>query len=119
MPTERKFDYPEFTFDAVSPELPCDAAWLANCFLELNIPGWRPWDIEIKNEWQGLAPLHYQYSDQQLPWKQTLPALQYQREFHFDSAHAACFRHQWPAHYKNNRPLIFFVRDPRGALNQR
>jgi len=109
-------DYPDFTFDVVSPELPSGAAWLANCFLELNIPVWRPWDIEIDNEWRRLAPFHYQYSDRLQPWKQTLPALQYLREYHFNPGHAACIHHQWPFSYKKKRRLIFFVRDPRDAL---
>ena len=109
-------DYPDFTFNVVSPELPCGVAWLANCFLELNIPVWRPWDIEIDNEWKRLAPFHYQYAASQQPWKQTLTALQYLREYHFRPAHAACFRHRWPISYENKRRLIFFVRDPRDAL---
>lgn len=109
-------DYPGFTFDVVSPELPCGAAWLANCFLELNVPVWRPWDIEIENEWKRLAPFHYQYADVQLPWKQNLPALQYLREFHFKAEYAAFINHRWPFPYEQSRPLIFFVRDPRDAL---
>ncbi|MCP4047244.1 MAG: sulfotransferase domain-containing protein [Gammaproteobacteria bacterium] len=116
VPTVCAVDYPGFTFDVVSPELPCGAAWLANCFLELNIPVWRPWDYEIDNEWKRLAPFHYQYADNQQPWKQTLPALQYLREFQFNPAYAACFHHQWPISYRRKRRLIFFVRDPRDAL---
>ncbi len=116
MPTACAIDYPDFTFDVISPELPCGVAWLANCFLELNIPVWKPWDIETKNEWQRLAPFHYQYTARQLPWKQTLPALQYLHEYQFNPKHAACFRHQWPLAYENKRQLILFVRDPRDAL---
>lgn len=116
MPPVYARDYPDFTFDVVSSELPCGAAWLANCFLELNIPVWQPWGIQIKNEWQRLAPFHYQYKATKQPWKQTLPALQYLREYHFEAAHAACFHHQWPLEYEKTRRLIFFVRDPRDAL---
>ena len=109
-------DYADFTFDVVSPELPCGVAWLANCFLELNIPVWRPWDLEIDNDWNRLAPFHYQYTDSQEPSKQTLPALQYLREFQFNPDYAPYFRHQWPISCKPKRRLIFFVRDPRDAL---
>lgn len=109
-------DYRDFTFDVVSPELPCGVAWLANCFLELNIPVWHPWNIEINNEWQRLAPFHYQYNAKCEPWKQTLPALHYLRKFQFNSESVACFRHQWPLAYEKRRPLVFFVRDPRDAL---
>ena len=116
VPTVCIDDYPDFTFDVVSPELPCGAAWLANCLLEMKIPVWRPWDIEIDNEWKRLAPYLYQYSDREQLWKQTLPALRYLREFHFNPGHAACIRHQWPFSYQNMRRLIFFVRDPRDAL---
>jgi len=116
VPTICVEDYPDFTFDVVSPELPCGAAWLANCFLELNVPVWRPWDYEIDNEWKRLAPFHYQYTASQQPWKQALPALQYEHEYHFNPGHAACFRHQWPFAYEKKRRLIFFVRDPRDAL---
>jgi hypothetical protein len=109
-------DYPDFTLDVVSPELPCGAAWLANCFLELNIPVWRPWDTDVDDEWKRLAPFHYQYTASQQPWKQILPALQYLREYQFNPGHAACFRHQWPIAYDKKHRLIFFVRDPRDAL---
>jgi len=109
-------DFPEFTFDVVSPELPCGAAWLANCFLELNISAWNPWGIEVEKEWKRLAPYHYQYTASEQPWKQTLPALEYMREFQFEPGYAACFGHQWPNAFENNRPLVFFVRDPRDAL---
>ena len=116
VPTICVEDYPDFTFDVVSPELPCGAAWLVNCFLELNIPVWRPWNIETDNEWKRLAPFHYQYADSQQPWRQTLPALQYMREFQFNPEYAARVRHQWPVSYEKKRRLIFFVRDPRDAL---
>ena len=109
-------DYADFTVDVISPELPCGVAWLANCLLELNVPVWQPWDIQIENEWQRLAPFHYQYKAKLQPWKQTLPALQYLRKYHFEPAHAARFRHQWPFEYEPPRRLIFFVRDPRDAL---
>ena len=116
VPTNCVEDYPDFTFDVVSPELPCGVAWLANCLIELNIPVWQPWDTEVDNEWKRLAPFHYQYTASQQPWKQTLPALQYLREYKFNPRHAACFRHQWSHAYEKKRRLIFFVRDPRDAL---
>jgi hypothetical protein len=117
--TEQKIfavDFPEFTFGVVSPELPCGAAWLANCLLELNISAWHPWDIEVDNEWKRLGPFHYQYAAQELPWQQTLPALKYLREFQFKPGYVAHFCHRWPIEIETKRPLIFFVRDPRDAL---
>ncbi len=116
MPAVCARDYRDFTFDVVSPELPCGAGWLANCLLELNIPVWQPWGFEVNNEWQRLAPFHYQYKAKCEPWKQTLPALQHLREYQFSSESAACFRHQWPLAFGKRRPLVFFVRDPRDAL---
>ena len=116
VPTSCVEDYPDFTFDVVSPELPCGAAWLANCFLELNIPVWNPWNVEVENEWKRLSPFHYQYTASQQPWRQVLPALQYLREYQFNPKHAASFRHQWPFAKEKGRRLIFFVRDPRDAL---
>jgi len=116
VPTNCVEDYPDFTFDVVSPELPCGAAWLANCLIELNIPVWCPWNVEVDNEWKRLAPFHYQYTASQQPWKQILPALQYLREYRFNPEHAACFHHQWPITNEKGRRSIFFVRDPRDAL---
>lgn len=110
-------EYPQYDVEVVSPELPCGAAWLANCLLELDVPLWNCWDIDTRHEWQRLAPFRYRYVADHLPWRQTLAALVVGRRFRFLPSPVPHFNHRWPVDLDARRPVIVFVRDPRDALH--
>ncbi len=109
-------DHASATAQVISPELPCGAAWLANCLLELNVAVFQPWGICLQDEWARLAPNTYQYTDAQHHWRQTLPAYRCHRVFKFIPHTRVDFAHQWPEHGSHNGALIFMVRDPRDML---
>jgi len=109
-------DFPHFTLDVVSPELPCGSGWLGNCFLELGIALWKPWGLDIQKKWERLAPFHYRYVEGPSPLQQTLPALVTGREFIFRPHPVPRFSHQWPLICSGQKKIVFFVRDPRDAL---
>ncbi len=109
-------DFPRFTVDVVSPELPCGAAWLGNCLLELGISLWKPWGLDTSGEWQRLGPFQYRYVHGPSPLQQTLPALITGREFRFLPQPVPRFSHRWPYTFPARNKVIFFVRDPRDAL---
>jgi hypothetical protein len=109
-------EFPCFDVDIVSPELPCGVAWLANCFLELNIPIWKPWGLDIQHYWQRLSPYQYRYNKQQTSFSHILPALKTGRAFSFIRRPTPRFSHRWPLTLPDNNKTILFVRDPRDAL---
>jgi len=109
-------DFPHFTLDVVSPELPCGSGWLGNCFLELGISLWKPWGLDTSKKWERLAPFHYRYVQGPSPLQQTLPALVTDREFIFRTHPVPRFSHQWPLICPDQKKVVFLVRDPRDAL---
>jgi len=109
-------DYPSHSFELVSPELPSGSAWLVNCLLELGVPFWQPWELANDHEWQRVSAHRYQYTAHELPWQQTLPALQAERVFEFEPALSGRVTHRWAGTVNRGRPLILFVRDPRDML---
>ncbi|WP_223788536.1 sulfotransferase domain-containing protein [Marinicella meishanensis] len=109
-------DFDSHSFEVVSSELPSGCAWLVNCLLESGISVWRPWEVDIEGEWHRTSPYHYRYNAQAEPWFQTLPALQWCRQFHFDAKHSARATHRWAGTVDGRRKLILFVRDPRDML---
>ena len=108
-------DYKYFSCQVLSPELPCGSAWLANCFIELNIAVVNKWDLCIENEWIRIAPFHYVYNDVK-SWQQVIPSLKNQKEYLFHSDHAISFQHIWPFMSNKSSKTIFFVRHPYDAL---
>ena len=109
-------DFPHFTLDVVSPELPCGSGWLGNCFLELGISLWKPWGLDTSKKWERIGPFRYRYIQGPSPLQQTLPALVTGREFTFRPHPVPRFSHQWPLICPNQKRIVFFVRDPRDAL---
>lgn len=109
-------DFPHFSLDVASPEIPCGSSWLGNCFLELGIPLWKPWGLDTQREWQRIGPFHYRYVQGPSPLQQTLPALVTDREFAFRAQPVPRFTHRWPFAFSDRNKVIFFVRDPRDAL---
>lgn len=109
-------DFPHFTLDVVSPELPCGSAWLGNCFLELGISLWKPWGLDTSTKWERLGSFRYRYVQGPSPLQQTLPALVTGREFIFRPHPVPRFSHQWPLICPNQKKIVFLVRDPRDAL---
>lgn len=112
-------EFPSYTAEVVSPELPCGAGWLGNCLLELGIPLWQPWDRPTNPLWQRVAQRGYRFIDRQdriSSWGQTLPALVAGRGFRFRDDIVPKFSHREKPLLPDHRPLILFVRDPRDAL---
>jgi hypothetical protein len=98
----------------VSPEHPCGAAWLANCFLELGILTYysRYW----QNMWRYTKG-HYTLT----PWhdygKAWLPSLSAREYFRFDLELKVHFLHHWPHKRFAGAKIIFFDRDPLDAIH--
>jgi hypothetical protein len=109
-------DFPCFTFEVASPELPCGVSWLGNCLLELGMPLWKPWGLDVSHRWERMAPFRYRYTEAASPLQQTLPALVTGREFTFRPHLVPRFTHRWPLILPGLKKVIFFVRDPRDAL---
>jgi hypothetical protein len=109
-------DYPTHYFEIVSPELPAGSAWLVNCLLELGIPVWNPWEVNIDSEWQRLSLNKYRYIEPNGLWQQTLPALQKNRVFDFNDKASGRASHRWAGTIERGKKLILFVRDPRDLL---
>lgn len=109
-------EYPRFDVDIVSPELPCGVAWLASCCLELGIPVWKPWGLDIQGYWQRLEAFQYRYIKPQTSFQGTLPGLKTGRVFTFLPEPVPRFSHRWPLTVPDQNKTILFVRDPRDAL---
>ena len=109
-------EYPRFDVDIVSPELPCGVAWLASCCLELGIPVWKPWGLDIQEYWQRLEAFQYRYIKPQTSFQGTLPGLKTGRIFTFLPEPVPRFSHRWPLTVPDQNRTILFVRDPRDAL---
>ncbi len=109
-------EYPCFDVDIVSPQLPCGAAWLASCCLELGIPVWKPWGLDIQDYWQRLEAFQYRYIKPPTSFQGTLPGLQTGRAFTFLPEPVPRFSHRWPLTVPDQNRTILFVRDPRDAL---
>jgi|GEM_PF-2635944 len=108
--------YPQFNLDIVSPELPCGVSWLANCLLELGIPAWKAWNLNIAHHWQDIGQDQFCYKHPASDLQQTLPALKTGRCFNFRTTTVPRFSHNPVNLIDHNHPLIFVIRDPRDAL---
>jgi hypothetical protein len=109
--------FPRYTIDLVSPEAPSGGGWLANCFIELGIPAWKPWNADDRSHWTGLGGHRYRYCLPGSPWSRVLPALVDGRELAFRSGEAVRVHHVWPCVYPRAERTIFFLRDPCDALH--
>lgn len=109
--------FPRYTIDLVSPEAPSGAGWLANCFIELGIPAWKPWNADDRTHWIELGGHRYRHRLDGSPWSRLLPALVDGRELTFDEGDAVRVHHVWPGVYPRADHTILFVRDPSDALH--
>jgi hypothetical protein len=108
--------YARYDIDLASPELPCGAAWLVNCLLELGIPAWKPWGLDDRAHWQLLDDGRYRYVGGDNGWSRVLPALRDGRTFAFRTGRCARVHHVWPDVYPAAPYRLLFVRDPCDAL---
>jgi hypothetical protein len=112
-------DFPQYSVEIVSPQLPCGAGWLGNCLMELGVSLWQPWDRPTNHLWQRIEPYRYRFVDRQdrvSTWRQTLPALKAGRVFEFKPDLVPKISHRRQRLLPADHKLIFFVRDPRDAL---
>lgn len=109
-------EYPRYSVDIYSPELPCGAAWLASCFLELGAPIWRFWNVDNDTEWRALGGRRYRYESRFSPWSRVIPGLLDGREFDFRDSPVARFTHEQTGAWTEATRLVIFVREPRDAL---
>ncbi len=105
-----------FTLDVLSAELPCGVSWLASLFLELDVPVWNPWNVDMTREWQHLGGHAYRYDYPGDPWSRVMPGLVTGRRFDFSNAIVPRFSHDLPGQWTPCDRQIIFVRDPRDAL---
>jgi hypothetical protein len=109
-------DFPRYTVDIVSAELPCGASWLASMFLECGAPIWNPWNVDMSLEWRHLRGNEFEYHYPGNPWSRVISGLVTGRRFAFNEAIVPRFSHDVPGHWTPSNRLILFVRDPRDAL---
>jgi hypothetical protein len=103
--------------DAVSPQFPCGAAWLANALLELDVQLPDLWGFDTAAEWRHDADGSACYVAASEPWRQTLASLQPGRRFRFRRELQVRFSHAFPWQLEGAQPVILIVRDPRDALH--
>ena len=109
-------NFPEYTVDVISSELPCGTSWLASTLLECDCPIWNPWNVDMSLEWKHLGGTAYEYFYPGNPWSRVLPGLVSGRRFNFHTTPVPRFSHATPGHWPLASKLILFVRDPRDAL---
>ena len=109
-------NFPQYTLDVVSSELPCGTSWLASTMLECDCPIWNPWNVDMSLEWRHLGGTAYEYFYPGDPWSRVLPGLVTGRRFNFRTAVVPRFSHATPGHWHLANKLVIFVRDPRDAL---
>jgi hypothetical protein len=109
--------FPRYTIDLVSPEAPSGAGWLANCFIELGLPAWKPWNADDRAHWIDLGGHRYRHRLDGSPWSRVLPALTDGRELEFRAGEAVRVHHVWPGVYPRTERTILFLRDPCDALH--
>lgn len=108
--------FPAYDVDLVSSEMPSGASWLANCLLELDVPLWKPWGADLREDFAALDDGTHRYVRRDEAWRRLLPALRAGREFAFRRAPTPRLTHAWPGLYPPVGKTILFVRDPRDAL---
>lgn len=108
--------YDHYDVTIASPELPCGAAWLASCLLELGVPLWKPWGIDDGSSWQHIQGRRWRYQFPGSAWSRLVPGLIDERKFRFLSSPVPQFTHAWPGQLPLAPRLILFVRDPRDSL---
>lgn len=108
--------WPRYDIDLASSELPCGAAWLVNCLLELGIPAWKAWGADDDTRWHALGNGRFRYVGGDDGWRRVLPALRDGREFEFHPGRCVRAHHAWPGVFEPAPFSIFFARDPRDAL---
>lgn len=108
--------YDRYTIEVASPELPCGAAWLANCLLELGVPAWKHWGCDDGAHWAQCADGAHRYVGGDNGWSRVLPALRDGRTFRFRADACARVHHVWPDVYPPAARRALFVRDPCDAL---
>ncbi len=109
-------NFPLYTLDVISSELPCGASWLASTLLECDCPIWNPWNVDMSLEWKHLGGTAYEYFYPGNPWSRVLPGLVTGREFNFRTSVVPRFSHATPGQWPLAERLVIFVRDPRDAL---
>jgi hypothetical protein len=111
-----QINFPRYTIDVVSSELPCGAAWLASCLLELNVSIWRFWNVSNDHHWQPYGERRYRYMHRHSPWSRVIPGLTDGREFTFLQTPVPRFSHELPGAWPCSPRIVLIVRDPRDAL---
>ena len=109
-------NFPNYTLDVVSAELPCGVSWLASALLECDYPVWNPWNVDMLLEWRHRGDTAYEYFYPGDPWSRVLPGLVSGRRFDFRGDVVARFSHATPGQWPLSQRLVLFVRDPRDAL---
>ena len=109
-------EFPAFTVDIVSCELPSGAAWLFSCLLELGVSAWNPWNADTRSEWMPRGHRRYRYWCAGEPWRRLAPGLASGREFGFAAEPVPRYTHAWPGRHPECARTILVVRDPRDAL---
>lgn len=112
-------NFPAYSLDVISSELPCGASWLASALLECNCPIWNPWNVDMSLEWRHLGGTAYEYFYPGNPWSRVLPGLITGRQFNFRTALVPRFSHATPGQWPLAPNLVLLVRDPRDALYSR
>lgn len=105
-----------YDIELASPELPCGAAWLVNCLLELGVPAWQPWGSDDRAHWQRLDDGRHRYVGGDNGWSRVLPALRDGRTFAFRGDRCVRVHHVWPDVHPAAPHRLLFVRDPCDAL---
>ncbi len=108
--------FSRYTVDVFSPELPCGVGWLASALLELQVPLWRFWGVDIDSDWLAIGERQYRYSNRFSPWSRIITGLTNGREFCFRASPVPRFTHDLPGGWRASDRLVAFVRDPRDAL---
>lgn len=109
-------NFPVYTLDVISSELPCGTSWLASTLLECECPVWNPWNVDMSLEWRHLGGTAYEYFYPGNPWSRVLPGLVTGREFNFRTSVVPRFSHATPGQWQPANRLLIFTRDPRDAL---
>jgi Sulfotransferase domain len=109
-------EYPAYTVDVVSCELPSGVAWLFSCLLELRVPAWKPWNADTRLEWIPRGNYRYRYWCAGDPWTRLSPGLVSERGFVFRAGPVPRYTHAWPDTQPPCPYTILVVRDPRDAL---
>lgn len=108
--------YDRYTVAIASPELPCGAAWLASCLVEIGVPLWKPWGIDDQASWERVEGRRWRYQHEGSGWSRLVPGLVDGRTFKLLANPVPQFTHAWPGQLPLPPRLILFVRDPRDAL---